>query len=149
MEEVKGLGAVSIDGREIDILTLSDENVVKYLILYRSKTDVSYNAIVNIDMGQAGDIFDFNQELVALYASLDKTIKQCNFKEKQMKLLELVFEGNILHDICKIDSSFKRSATYDLFNRMVVKIVKVNNDNWKNSMKVQGLIRDKEEKDSQ
>jgi hypothetical protein len=143
---VKGLGAVSIDvrrkEREYENLTLSDKNVVKYLILYRSKVDVSYNANTNIDIEKAGDIFDFNQELIALYSSLDITIKLCDFKQKQMKLLELLFEGNKIHDICNMDIGYKKSATYDLFDRMVDKIVEVNNKLWKESMKVQGYIKE-------
>lgn len=140
------MGAVSIDvrrkEREYENLTLSDKNVVKYLILYRSKVDVSYNANTNIDIEKAGDIFDFNQELIALYSSLDITIKLCNFKQKQMKLLELLFEGNKIHDICNMDIGYKKSAAYDLFDRMVDKIVEVNNKLWKESMKVQGYIKE-------
>lgn len=140
------MGAVSIDvrrkEREYENLTLSDKNVVKYLILYRSKVDVSYNANTNIDIEKAGDIFDFNQELIALYSSLDITIKLCNFKQKQMKLLELLFEGNKIHDICNMDIGYKKSSTYDLFDRIVDKIVEVNNNLWKESMRVQGYIKE-------
>lgn len=141
---MKGLGASSVDvhkkEREYRDLTLSDINVVKYLILYRSKVDVLYNTNVNIDIEQAGDFFDFNQELIALYASLDVTVELCKFKQKQSRLLELVFEGYTIQDICKMDIGYKSSATYDLFDRMVNKIVLTNNRIWKESIKKQGYI---------
>jgi hypothetical protein len=142
---VKGLGAVTYDihkrEREFQHLTLSDEDVVKYLILFRSKVDSLYGSTNNININQAGDTFDFNQELIALYASLDDTISQCNFKDKHIKLLELLFDGNTLQDIVAMDIGYKRSATYDLFDRMVSKIVKANNDSWKDSMVSNGYIK--------
>jgi hypothetical protein len=143
---VKGLGAVTYDihkrEREFQHLTLSDEDVVKYLILYRSKVDSSYGSTTNININQAGDTFDFNQELIALYASLDKTIAKCNFKDKHIKLLELLFDGNTLQDIVSMDIGYKRSATYDLFDRMITKIVKANHSNWKSSMGANGYIKE-------
>lgn len=139
------MGAPSVDihkkERDYKDLTLSDRNVVKYLILYRSKVDVAYNTNVNINIEQAGDVFEFNQELIALYASLDVTIELCKFKQKQSRLLELIFEGHTLHDICNMDIGFKRSATYDLFDRMVGKIVEMNHSLWLDSMEKQGYIQ--------
>jgi hypothetical protein len=138
------LGSVAIDvhrkERDYRHLTLSDNNVVKYLILFRSKVDVSYDANVNIDFSQAGDMFEFNQELIALYSSLDVMIKECGFKQKQNKLLSLIFEGHTITDICNMDIGYKSSATYDLLDRMVAKIVTINDKTWKKSMKSQGYI---------
>lgn len=136
------MGAVAVDlhkkEREFKHLTLSDTNVVKYLILYRSKVDIFYNSNINIDVYQAGDLVEFNQELIALYASLDSLIEGCKFKEKQSKLLELIFEGNTMSDIISMDIGYKRSATYDLLDRMVAKIVSINEKNWLNSMDKMG-----------
>lgn len=139
------MGAVSVDihrgEREFKNLTLSDENVVKYLIQYRSKVDLLYSANMNINIEQAGDMFEFNQELIALYASLDSIISECRFKEKQLLLLELLFEGNTLSDICRMKKGFKKSATYDLLSRMVAKIVMVNNRKWLETMEKIGYIK--------
>lgn len=141
----KGLGAVVLDihkkEREFQQLTLSDENVVKYLILYRSSVDVTYGVSINININQAGDTFDLNCELIALYSSLDVTVARCKFKEKQTKLLELLYDGNTITDIADMDVGYKKSATYDLLDRMVSKIVKVNNDGWKDSMIKSGRIK--------
>lgn len=141
---MKGLG-LSIDihkkEREYESLTLSDRNVVKYLILYRSKVDVAYNANTNINIEQAGDVFEFNQELIALYASLDVLIEKCNFREKQSKLLKLIFDGNTILDICSMDIGYTRSATYELFDRMINKILEMNHEMWLETMKIQGYIK--------
>jgi hypothetical protein len=138
------LGAVAVDihkqEREFEHLTLSDENVVEYLIKYRNKIDVAYGANTNIDINSAGDMFEFNQELVCLYASLDDVIKQCNFKEKQLKLLELTFDGNTIKDVCKMNIGYGRSATYSLLERMIKKIVDTNNKNWKETMDRNGYV---------
>lgn len=128
------MGAVSIDlskkEREFYHLTLSDSNVVRYLIEFRDKVDVSYGANTNINMYQAGDMFEFNQELIALYSSLDQTIDKCNFREKPQLLLRLLFEGNTITDICKQYGMFEVRATYYMFERIVNKIVETNNNLW-------------------
>jgi hypothetical protein len=142
---VKGLGSVSVDTqkkeRDFKHLTLSDHNVVKYLIQFRSKVDVGYGANTNIDIRQAGDTFEFNQELIALYASLDEVIEECKFKEKQTQLLHLIFEGYTLQDICELDIGFRKSATYDMLHRIVKRVVKANDDKWKEAMKNLGHIK--------
>lgn len=134
------MGAVSIDihkrEREFYPLTLSDSNVVKYLILYRSKVDICYNVTTNFNIYQAGDSFEMNQELIALYVSLDDTIKRCNFKEKQRELLRLIFEGYTIRDICSMNIGYKSSATYDMLDRMIDKIVKSNNEQLNRCLKL-------------
>ena len=128
------MGSVSVDihkkEREFEHLTLSDESVVKYLILQRNKLDVGYGASTNININQAGDTFDFNQEVIALYASLDKVIDQCGFKDKSKKLIKLIFEGNTIRDICELEEEFNERATYYLLDRVVDKIVSTNNELW-------------------
>lgn len=131
--------------REYKDFTLADENVVRLLIQYRRKYDLMRNANTNIDISQAGDKFDFNQELIVIYASLDKVIEQCieskKFKEKHIKLLELLFDGNTLQDIVAMDIGFKKSATYDLFDRIVARIVEFNKKNWLEVMNNKGFTK--------
>lgn len=137
------LGAVSIDvykkEREYRHLTLSDENVVKYLLLYRSKVDVCYGANTNININQAGDTFEFNQELITLYASLDKLIQKIKIKEKDELFLKLVFEGNDIADIINL-YEFPRKTAYRTLERIVTKIVDANDEGWKQTLEIQGII---------
>lgn len=136
------MGAVGIDihrrEREYEQLTLSDENVVKYLILYRSKVDVTYGANININIYQAGDIFEFNQELISLYTSLDILISNIKIKDKDQEFLRLIFEGNEITDIIKL-YNFPQKTAYRTLTRIVDKIVEANHDSWKLAMSKQGL----------
>lgn len=139
-KEVKGLGGL-LNERDYRNFTLSDRNVVKYLILYRNKLDVTYSGNKNIAIENIASAFEFNQELIALYVSLDTIIDLCDFEEKQIKLLELLYEGNKIYDICNMNIGYTRSATYELFDRMIDKIVKINDELWLESMRVQGYIK--------
>lgn len=137
------MGSVAVDihkkERLYEQLTLSDKNVVKYLLLYRNKIDIGYGVNVNIDINQAGDIFDFNQELIALYVSLDELIEKINFKDKDKEFLKLIFDGNSVSDIIK-NYNFPKMTAYRTLNRIVNLIVKVNNEDWQRVMKNNGYI---------
>lgn len=137
------MGAVGIDlhrnEREFQGLTLSDSNVVKYLILFRSKVDVGYGASTNININQAGDTFEFNQEIIALYTSLDVTLSQCKMTNKQSTILKYLFDGHTINDIAEYFGG-NRVSTYRVLDRIVDKIVEKNNDSWKNTMFKQGYI---------
>lgn len=137
------MGSVAIDlykrQREYQDLTLSDEDVVKYLILEWSKINVSYGASVNINIYQAGDTFDFNQELIALYASLDVIIRKMELKEKEEIFLKLIFEGHTISDIIRI-YKYPRKTAYRMLDRIVSKVVKINNDDWYYAMGHNGHI---------
>jgi len=132
---VNGLGSVAIDihkrEREFEHLTLSDENVVKYLILYRNKVDVGYGANTNIDINTAGDMFEFNQELICLYASLDKLIEKIDLNEKETQFLRLIFEGNTIADVINIHNLYPKKTAYRTLNRIVDAIVLENFTEWK------------------
>lgn len=127
------MGAVSVDihkqERDFKDLTLSDDNVVRYLILYRNKVDVSYGANTNININFAGDMFEFNQELICLYSSLDETIKETRLTERQNKLLEILFEGNTVKDASEI-LGLKRNSVFEMLDRIVERIVLTNNELW-------------------
>lgn len=137
------MGAVAIDTkkreREFERLTLSDENVVKYLILYRSKVDMSYGANTNIQIDSAGDTFDFNQEIIALYASLDKAVKISSLTSKQENLLEILYEGNTVNDAGVLLGQ-SRIAVFKMLERIVKKIVDADNQMWYYTMGNNGLI---------
>lgn len=131
------MGAVTRDiyrtERDYTQFTLSDERVVKYLILYRSKNDILYGANTNIttlDCNQAGELFDFNQELIVLYASLDTYISNIKLNEKEEKILSLLYEGNTITDLIN-HYGYPQKTAYRIFNKIVNKIVKQNNKLWK------------------
>lgn len=141
------MGAVAIDihkqEREFKHLTLSDINVVKYLILYRNKVDVTYGANTNIDINSAGDMFEFNQELVCLYASLDNVIGKIELNEKELKLLNLIFEGNTIADVINVYELYPKKTAYRTLNRIIDNIVLENNKQWKEVLNNTVLSLDK------
>jgi hypothetical protein len=100
---------------------------------------VAYGANTNININQAGDMFEFNQELIALYASLDVLLGKIKLKEREDKLLNLIFEGNTMGDIIE-HYDFPRKTAYRIFGRIVDKIVKENNNDWKTVMEINGFI---------
>lgn len=138
------MGAVHVDiykkEREFKNLTLSDENVVKYMILYRNKVDVSYGANTNININLAGDMFEFNQELICLYVSLDKLVEKIDLNEKEQKILELIFKGDTIADIIKYNG-YPRKTAYRILNKLVEKITKENNKDWKETMDKLGFVK--------
>lgn len=120
-------------------MTLSDKNVIKYLILARSKIDVAFGASTNINIIQAGDIFEFNQEVILLYVSLDSLIDTIKIKDKDQEFLRLIFQGHTIPDLIK-EYNYPRKTAYRTLDRIANKIVKMNNALWKQSMKTQGYI---------
>lgn len=135
------MGAVSIDvykkEKEYRHLTLSDENVVKYLIEYRSQVDVSYGASTNINIHVAGDMMEFNVELIALYASLDHILARMQMKEKDRHFLELLFEGHRVGDIIK-HYQYPNKTAYRILKRIVEGVVEINKMDWMDAMRSQG-----------
>ena len=132
------MGAVTIDilkkERGFETLNLADENVVRYLILFRDKVDFTYGTNMNGNYNQAGDSFEFNRELIALYVSLDEIIERCSFKEKELRFLKYLFEGYSISDVIE-EKLYTSKTAYRTFDRMVEKINKINNDNWRKVIK--------------
>lgn len=127
------MGAVAIDvhkqEREFKELTLSDENVVRYLILSRNELDKTYGVENTLDVYTASDTFTFNQELVVLYASLDKVLEKITLKEKDKRFLELIFEGNTIADVTNL-YGYGHQTAYNTLNRIVSKVLIENKKDW-------------------
>lgn len=132
------MGAVTIDihkkERDFQSLNLSDMNVVKYLILHRNKIDSIYEVNTNNNIYQAGEVFEFNQELITLYASLDKLIEKIKLKDREKVMLKLLFDGNEISDVIN-EYGYPRKTAYRMFNRIVEKIVNQNNEDWQRVVK--------------
>lgn len=131
------MGAVSIDihkkERDYQGLSFSNYESVKYLILYRYKNDANYNSSQNLNVNQAGDFFDFNEELIVTYASLDAILKNITMKEKDEVFLDLIFKGYEISDIIEI-YKYPRKTAYRILDRIINKIINENLHNWRNTM---------------
>src|SRR5205085_508220 len=100
-------------------------------ILYRNKVDVAYGANTNIDINSAGDMFEFNQELICLYASLDNVIDSIDLNEKELDFLRLIFEGNTISDVINVYKLYPKKTAYRTLNRIIDNIVEKNYKEWK------------------
>ena len=131
------MGSVSIDiykkEKEYRHLTLSDENVVRYLIEKRSELDVSYGVNADANIAYAGDINGFNVELIVLYCSLDNLLQKIKIKERERELLEQLFKGYRMGDI--ISNGFPRQSAYRIFNGIIKKIVQQNKLDWESTIR--------------
>src|SRR5690606_18124682 len=132
---------VSIDlykkEKEYRHLTLSDKNVVKYLIEFRSQVDISYTANSSANIHVAGDMMDFNVELIALYTSLDDILARMKMKDRDREVIALLFEGNTMTDISECHNVPRRSC-YNILERVIDGVVNTNKEDWEKCMRAQG-----------
>lgn len=133
------MGAVSVDihkaQRDYKNFTLSDYNVIKYLILYRAKLDTSRNSVINIDIQKSGDIFDFNEEIICLYASLDKLLGCIKLRDKDKKFLNLIFEGHTLPDIIEMYDDYPKKTAYRILDKIIERTLEANLNDWTKCLK--------------
>jgi hypothetical protein len=129
------VGAVSIDihkhERDFELLSLSDENVVRYLIIHRDKVDAYFGNEQNPHFDTAGDTGAVNQELIGLYASLDTVIKNSKLTDKQKELIHLVSIGYTFMDIAELTGEQATHNVKKKFDSIVKAIVKQNEYEWK------------------
>ena len=129
------MGTVKIDlhksERNFENLSLSDINVVKWLILYRDKIDLYYGEKTDNFYNHAGNVKDLNKELINLYVCLDDLIEKCDFKEEQKALLELLFIGYTFKDI---EDATQKATSRNIkrrFESMCKLIAEMNERLWK------------------
>ena len=109
-------------------ISLSDKKTIRYLILNRITLDPLYGSSSNSSMfHNYSDIYSFNTALSDIYVSLDSIIEECRFNRKRIKLLELLFEGYSISDICGMNKEFRVNATGRMLNRVINDIIKMNN----------------------
>ncbi len=127
-------GKVKIDinkaEREFELLTLSDINVVQYLIRFRDKIDIYYDNDVDNYYHHAGNVQKINQELITLYASLDETIKMCNFSEEEKAIIKLMETGFTFGGIASYFEGVTGEQIKRRFNAVCKKIVNKNKELW-------------------
>lgn len=109
-------------------ISLSDKKTIRYLILNRTTLDPLCGSNSNSFMfHNYSDIYSFNTALSDIYVSLDSIIEECKFNKKRTELLELLFEGYSISDICCLDEEFEMSATCKMLKRIIRDIIKMNN----------------------
>lgn len=111
-------------------MTLSDINVIKFLILYRSKIDKTYKMKQNYHPDQAGDSYDFNTELLCLYADLEELMKETDLTSEQLDIINYLERGYTYLDIADILGESSAEGVELRFNTICKAIQKTNYDKW-------------------
>lgn len=129
------MGVVKIDlhkaERDFKILSLSDINVVRWLILFRDKIDLYYNEKTDNFYDHAGNVKGLNGELINLYICLDKLVDKCDFKEEQLALLKLLYMGYTFKDIEDATQQATSRTIKSRFESICKTITEMNERLWK------------------
>lgn len=110
-------------------MTLSDINVVKYLLKNRYNIDAYYKSVQDNYYNHAGIVGNVNQELISLLASLDNIVSEIKITKKQKEILNLLEQGYTYSDIGKMTNR-GRSTVSEIFNNLCDNIVKNNKERW-------------------
>lgn len=117
--------------RDFKNLSLSDINVVRWLVQYRDKIDFYYGERAETFYDNASNSKELNQELINTYAYLDELIDKCNFKEEQLALLKLLFLGYSFKDIEDTTKETTSRTIKRRFNSICKSIADMNDRVWK------------------
>lgn len=92
------MGSVRIDIHDDEYewknVTLTDIDTIRGLIKYRYQ----YDALIYEDAKAGG----MNEELICLYADLDRMIERCSFTKRQKEVLDLYMVGYNEQDISEV-----------------------------------------------
>lgn len=90
-------------------IDFSNYEIVKALILGRKELEAKINSTnfgVNVSYEQELTL----EDIVCIYASLDSLIEKCEFNNKRLELLELLFKGSSIVDVKKYVSRGTRGT---------------------------------------
>lgn len=128
------MGASKVDiyksQRQFEQITLSDQNVVKWLIMYRDKVDIYYGANTDNFYNNAGNVKELNQALINIYADLDKLIEKCNLTEEQRALIHLLSIGYTFKDIEETSENVTAQNAKRRFDSICKSLTKENDRVW-------------------
>ena len=143
-----GLGGYSVGSVKVDLhskellyknMFLSDIEVVQLLIEYRYKYDGNFQITPNNMFSEAGEITQVNHEAIVTYASLDNLIESCNFNIEQLRIIEMIEQGNELKDIA-VELGYKHSKNVrKRLNKILKDIVEMNDRDWRKVVYVEKL----------
>lgn len=99
---VTKMGTIKIDikkkDREWKYVNLGEIQSIRGLLKFRSKFDILHgadSARYNTD----SDLYEFSEEIICTYISLDELISKCIFNKKQKDILELYMQGSTEEEI--------------------------------------------------
>ena len=115
-------GLISKYSRLYDKIDLKDKKTVKNLLYHRAY----FETIGFSSDGSAFNKIDSNHNtyasLIDIYADLDILIKECNFTEKNKRLLRLVESGYTINQIYVEFENYEKWSTLKMFDRIIERI---------------------------
>ena len=111
-----------------DNIDISDFKVVKRLILKKMEIlSVVFGGLQsNFLMSQNSDVVstEVREQILSVYDKIDEIVDECNFKDKNLFLLELIYSGYSIAEVCKTHHKYKNKSTAKALDRIVKKINK-------------------------
>ena len=77
-------------------------------------------------MSQNSDVVstEVREQILSVYDKIDEIVDECNFKDKNLFLLELIYSGYSVAEVCKTHHQYKNKSTAKALDRIVKKINK-------------------------
>jgi DNA-binding CsgD family transcriptional regulator len=118
------------DERPFERISYSDTDCIKALIKNRSEIDCYFKQEQDNYFDHAGNVQSVNQELIVIYADLDRYIAKADLNSKQRFIIEKLMDGWTEKEIAKM---FNRDVSniYRHLTKIAKKIRDLNNNEWK------------------
>jgi hypothetical protein len=117
---------------EFDNMNLTDENVLKNLILYRREIDkyIDIRNANNYNCFEAGEQPIFYEMIDVMYIDLDNLIKETHLTDKQRKIIEQLMYGYTFKDISELTGD-EYSNIIRIFANAVRRLQQQAEENWR------------------
>lgn len=115
-------------GRPWDYVSLSDDQVIKGLLMFRDKLDIYY--CFSLKDCRTHDARDINESLICLYADLDELIRSCRFDQIQLWIITWISCGYRFNEIgAQLGTEGRIIST--LFTQMCKRIARQHEYQWR------------------
>lgn len=122
---------------DFEYCPLSEERVVRLLIIGRSKLDKNYDMLSYVKENGipqlTGEASVVNEDVLCTYVDLDALISTCGLSDLEYYVVIESMKGYMLSDIAE-DTGKYPAAIKGAFSSAVEKIVVENNRRWKKAM---------------
>lgn len=118
---------------EFDNLNLTDETVLKNLILNRRKLDLYHDLDINGNTSISDDCSIFYENILIMYMDLDDLIKKTRLTKLQRWLVNNLMYGHSFEDIVELNKEKEINIInlYSIFNKAVYNLKCQAEENWK------------------
>lgn len=116
--------------KEWDIVNLADANAIKGLLRFRWRFDLLLDDYDRHSMSSNCDLIHMLDDMICIYSDLDKLIKDANFSEYQIKILNMYMWDFTEEDIAK-SLNVEQQTINRAIDNMCEVLCRLNYQNWK------------------